>query len=74
MQAAVRNMIARGAAGTVVNIITMSSYGGQPFLAPYSASKAGLVGLTAGYRGQGLEKRDLTLNLHGPVLGASLRF
>lgn len=46
MQAAVRNMIARGAAGTVVNIITMSSYGGQPFLAPYSASKAGLVGLT----------------------------
>ena len=24
----------------------MSSYGGQPFLAPYSASKAGLVGLT----------------------------
>lgn len=30
--------------------------------------------LTAGYRGQGLEKRDLKLNLHGPVLGASLRF
>lgn len=46
MQAAVRDMVARGAPGTIVNIITMSSHGGQPFLAPYSASKAGLVGLT----------------------------
>ncbi|MCH5642317.1 SDR family oxidoreductase [Gordonia sp. ABSL49_1] len=46
MQAAVRDMVDRGASGSIVNIITMSSYGGQPFLAPYSASKAGLVGLT----------------------------
>ncbi|MBY0399705.1 hypothetical protein K2X89_05380 [Myxococcota bacterium] len=30
--------------------------------------------LTAGYRGQGLEKGNLTLNLHGPVLGASVRY
>lgn len=32
------------------------------------------VRLTAGYRGQGLEKRRIELNLHGPVLGASLRY
>jgi NAD(P)-dependent dehydrogenase (short-subunit alcohol dehydrogenase family) len=46
MQAAVRDMVARGEPGTIVNIITMSSHGGQPHLSPYSATKAGLVGLT----------------------------
>lgn len=30
--------------------------------------------LSAGYRGQGLEKHNVTLNLHGPVLGASIRY
>ena len=46
MQAVVEDMIGRGAPGTIVNIITMSAHGGQPFLAPYVAAKAGLVGLT----------------------------
>ena len=46
MQAAVQNMVDRKAAGTIVNIITMSAHGGQDFLAPYVASKAGLIGLT----------------------------
>ena len=46
MQAAVRDMLARGAPGTIVNVITMSSHGGQPFLAPYVAAKSGLAGLT----------------------------
>jgi NAD(P)-dependent dehydrogenase (short-subunit alcohol dehydrogenase family) len=46
MQAAVRDMVARGEPGTIINIITMSSHGGQPHLSPYSATKAGLVGLT----------------------------
>jgi NAD(P)-dependent dehydrogenase (short-subunit alcohol dehydrogenase family) len=46
MQAAVRDMVGRGAPGTIVNVITMSSHGGQPYLAPYVASKAGLAGLT----------------------------
>jgi NAD(P)-dependent dehydrogenase (short-subunit alcohol dehydrogenase family) len=46
MQAAVRNMVDRGAPGTIVNIITSSAHGGQPFLAPYVAAKAGLMGLT----------------------------
>jgi NAD(P)-dependent dehydrogenase (short-subunit alcohol dehydrogenase family) len=46
MQAAVQDMVRRGAPGTIVNIITMSEHGGQPYLAPYVASKAGLAGLT----------------------------
>ncbi|MFF6825397.1 oxidoreductase [Streptomyces longwoodensis] len=46
MQAAVADMVARGAPGTIVNIISSSAHGGQPFLAPYVAAKAGLAGLT----------------------------
>ena len=46
MQAAVADMVNRGQPGTVVNIITLAAHGGQPYLAPYVASKAGLVGLT----------------------------
>lgn len=46
MQAAVSDMVGRGAPGTVVNIITTSELGGQPHLAAYAASKAGLATLT----------------------------
>src|SRR5919206_3556509 len=46
MQAAVADMVARKAPGTIVNIITSSAHGGQPFLAPYVSAKAGLIGLT----------------------------
>lgn len=46
MQAAVRDMLARGAPGTIVNVISSSELGGQPYLAPYVAAKAGLAGLT----------------------------
>jgi NAD(P)-dependent dehydrogenase (short-subunit alcohol dehydrogenase family) len=46
MQAAVRDMVARKAPGSIVNIISSSELGGQPYLAPYVASKAGLAGLT----------------------------
>jgi NAD(P)-dependent dehydrogenase (short-subunit alcohol dehydrogenase family) len=46
MQAAVGDMVGRGAPGSIVNIITMSAHGGQPYLAPYVAAKAGLIGLT----------------------------
>ena len=46
MQAAVKDMLRRGEPGGIVNIITTSELGGQPFLAPYAASKAGLAGLT----------------------------
>jgi NAD(P)-dependent dehydrogenase (short-subunit alcohol dehydrogenase family) len=46
MQAAIKDMVARGVGGSIVNIISMSAHGGQPYLAPYVASKAGLIGLT----------------------------
>jgi NAD(P)-dependent dehydrogenase (short-subunit alcohol dehydrogenase family) len=46
MQAAVADMVARKAPGTVVNVISSSEHGGQAFLAPYVAAKAGLAGLT----------------------------
>lgn len=46
MQAAVLDMRRRGAPGTILNIISMAMHGGQPYLAPYTASKAGLAGLT----------------------------
>src|ERR671923_884986 len=46
MQAAVKDMLARKAPGTIVNVISSSELGGQPYLAPYVAAKAGLAGLT----------------------------
>lgn len=46
MQAAVGDMVSRGAPGSVVNVISSSEHGGQAFLAPYVAAKAGLAGLT----------------------------
>jgi NAD(P)-dependent dehydrogenase (short-subunit alcohol dehydrogenase family) len=46
MQAAIKDMIARGEGGTIVNIISMSAHGGQPYLAPYVTAKSGLIGLT----------------------------
>ncbi|HET6881387.1 MAG TPA: SDR family oxidoreductase [Pirellulales bacterium] len=46
MQAATRTMIERGTAGSVLNILSMSSHGGQSFLTPYSASKGALATLT----------------------------
>ena len=46
MQAAVADMVARGAGGTIVNVISVAELGGQPYLAPYVAAKAGLAGAT----------------------------
>jgi len=46
MQAAAQDMRRRSAPGSIVNIISFSAHGGQPYLAPYVAAKAGLVGLT----------------------------
>lgn len=46
MQKALRLMKEKGIHGSIVNIISMSSYGGQPFLTPYSMSKGALVTLT----------------------------
>ncbi len=46
MQAAAADMVERGTAGSIVNIISIAEHGGQGYLAPYVAAKAGLAGLT----------------------------
>ena len=46
MQAAIADMTSRNAAGSIVNVISIDSHGGQAFLAPYVAAKAGLAGVT----------------------------
>ena len=46
MQGALRIMVREGIRGSIVNIISMSAYGGQSFLSAYCAAKGGLVTLT----------------------------
>ncbi len=46
IQDAATIMRREGIAGSMVNILSMSSHGGQPFICAYSASKAALAGLT----------------------------
>jgi NAD(P)-dependent dehydrogenase (short-subunit alcohol dehydrogenase family) len=46
IQEAVRVMQRTGTGGSIVNIISMSSHGGQPFITAYCASKAALANLT----------------------------
>jgi NAD(P)-dependent dehydrogenase (short-subunit alcohol dehydrogenase family) len=46
MQGAAGIMRREGIAGTTVNIISMSSHGGQPFICAYSAAKGALLTLT----------------------------
>lgn len=46
MQTAARHMVEHKIEGTMVNVCTMSSHGGQSFLTAYSASKAALVAMT----------------------------
>jgi NAD(P)-dependent dehydrogenase (short-subunit alcohol dehydrogenase family) len=45
-QEVVRRLKAAKRPGSIVNIVTMSSHGGQPFLTAYSASKGALATLT----------------------------
>lgn len=46
VQEAARIMVRDGVAGSVVNIGSVSAYGGMPFLSPYSISKGALAVLT----------------------------
>jgi NAD(P)-dependent dehydrogenase (short-subunit alcohol dehydrogenase family) len=46
MQAVVADMVRRGEPGTIVNVLSTAELGGQPHLAPYAATKAGLAGAT----------------------------
>ena len=46
MQAAIRDMVGRGGAGSIVNILSMNAWCGTPELAVYSATKGALATLT----------------------------
>lgn len=46
MSETIKHLTGRSAPGSVVNVISLSAHGGQPYLAPYVAAKAGLAGLT----------------------------
>lgn len=46
MQAVIRMMQQKKIPGSIVNIITQSAHGGQPFITPYCASKGALLTLT----------------------------
>jgi NAD(P)-dependent dehydrogenase (short-subunit alcohol dehydrogenase family) len=46
MQGVIKTMIERGIPGSILNILSVSSHGGQPFLSAYSASKGALATLT----------------------------
>ena len=65
MQHAARVMRREGRGGSVVNIITMASHGGEPLLMGYSASKGALAILTknAGYQLQPERIRVNGLNI-----------
>jgi NAD(P)-dependent dehydrogenase (short-subunit alcohol dehydrogenase family) len=56
MQGVVKALIEAGESGSIVNVLSMSGHGGQPFLAPYSSSKGALATLTKNvayaYRGK----------------------
>jgi NAD(P)-dependent dehydrogenase (short-subunit alcohol dehydrogenase family) len=56
MQGVVKGLIEAQQPGAMVNILSMSAHGGQPFLTPYSASKGALAVLTKNvahaYRGK----------------------
>mmetsp|Transcript_10336 Transcript_10336/g.30460 ORF Transcript_10336/g.30460 Transcript_10336/m.30460 type:complete len:282 (-) Transcript_10336:58-903(-) len=45
-QAAAKHMVEQNVSGGIVNICSVASYGGAPFVMAYSASKAALVNLT----------------------------
>jgi len=46
MQGVVKGLLEAKQPGSIVNVLSMSGHGGQPFLTPYAASKAALAGVT----------------------------
>ena len=66
MQGALRLMVEKQIQGAVVNVISMSSHGGQPFLCPYSMSKGALVTLTKNVANSVLKNR---IRVNGLNLG-----
>lgn len=46
MQGCIKIMRRENIAGSIINILSTSGYGGQPYLTPYTSSKGGLLSLT----------------------------
>jgi NAD(P)-dependent dehydrogenase (short-subunit alcohol dehydrogenase family) len=65
-QAVARRLKEAGKPGAIVNVITMSSHGGQPFLTGYSSSKGALATLT---KNTALGLRPLRIRVNGINLG-----
>ncbi|WP_372616941.1 SDR family oxidoreductase [Falsiroseomonas sp.] len=65
-QAMARRLKDAGKTGAVVNVITMSSHGGQPFLTAYSASKGALATLT---KNTAFGLRPLRIRVNGINMG-----
>ncbi|WP_368414345.1 SDR family oxidoreductase [Falsiroseomonas sp.] len=65
-QAVARRLQDAGRQGAIVNVITMSSHGGQPFLTGYSSSKGALATLT---KNTALGLRPLRIRVNGINMG-----
>ena len=65
-QAVARRLQQAGRQGAIVNVITMSSHGGQPFLTGYSSSKGALATLT---KNTALGLRPLRIRVNGINMG-----
>ncbi|MGO4584766.1 SDR family oxidoreductase [Arthrobacter sp. 2RAF6] len=46
MAETIKHLCSKGVPGSIVNVISIAELGGQPYLAPYVAAKAGLAGAT----------------------------
>lgn len=46
MAETIKHLRSRGVPGSILNVISIAELGGQPYLAPYVAAKAGLAGAT----------------------------
>jgi 3-oxoacyl-[acyl-carrier protein] reductase len=66
-KAVVPGMLERGF-GRIVNVASVAGKEGNPNLAPYSASKAGLIGLTKSLAKELAGKGDITVNAISPAV------
>ncbi|MEA3503117.1 MAG: SDR family oxidoreductase [Actinomycetota bacterium] len=65
MQGAARMMVRDGVAGTMVNVLSISSHAGQPFIATYCASKGALAVFTKN-TANALRKHRIRVNALNP--------
>ncbi len=66
LQEAARVMRREGRGGRVINVLSISAHGGQPFITPYSASKGALATLT---KNAAFALRDDGIRVYGVNMG-----